>query len=60
MTQHDVVLARQESRLKVSTAQSGQYAARLTIPTVAGSIPRPWAWASVDASVGGHPFRFAT
>jgi endonuclease/exonuclease/phosphatase family metal-dependent hydrolase len=60
VTQHDVILARQESRLKVSNPQTGQYAARITIPTVVGQIPLPWAWASVDASVGGHTFRFAT
>jgi endonuclease/exonuclease/phosphatase family metal-dependent hydrolase len=61
VTQHDVILARQESRLKVSNPQAGQYQARITIPTVVGiAIPLPWAWASVDASVGGHTFRFAT
>jgi endonuclease/exonuclease/phosphatase family metal-dependent hydrolase len=60
VTQHDVILVRQESRLKVSNPQTGQYAARITIPTVVGPIPLPWAWASVDASVGGHTFRFAT
>jgi endonuclease/exonuclease/phosphatase family metal-dependent hydrolase len=60
LTQHDVVLARVESRLKVDNAQSGQYAAQVGIPTVVGVIPLPWAWASVDASIGGHTFRFAT
>src|SRR5262249_7304557 len=60
VTQHDVILARQESRLKVSNPQNGQYHARITIPTLAGPVSLPWAWASVDASVGDHAFRFAT
>src|SRR5260221_2205278 len=60
VTQHDVILARQESRLRVSNPQTGQYTAQISIQSVVGQIPLPWAWASVDASVGGHMFRFAT
>ena len=60
LTQHDVILARVEARLRVANPQSGQYAAQHAIPTVGGPIPLPWAWASVDASIGGHTFRFAT
>jgi endonuclease/exonuclease/phosphatase family metal-dependent hydrolase len=60
LTQHDVILARVETRLKVGNPLSGQYAAQHVISTVGGPIPLPWAWASVDASVGGHTFRFAT
>jgi endonuclease/exonuclease/phosphatase family metal-dependent hydrolase len=60
LTQHDVILARQESRLKFANRQSGQYAARITIPTAVGPIPLPWAWTSIDATVGDHVFRFAT
>jgi endonuclease/exonuclease/phosphatase family metal-dependent hydrolase len=47
--------------LKLTNAQSGQYAAFLTVPTVIGvPVSLPWAWASVDATLGGHAFRFAT
>jgi endonuclease/exonuclease/phosphatase family metal-dependent hydrolase len=60
LTQHDVILARQESRLKVFNPQAGQYKAQITIPTVGGPIALPWAWSSVDARIGDHVFRFAT
>lgn len=60
VTLHDVILAREESRLKVSNPQFGQYQAQISIPTAVGPVPLPWAWASVDASVGTHTFRFAT
>jgi endonuclease/exonuclease/phosphatase family metal-dependent hydrolase len=60
LTQHDVVLARQENRMKVSNPGAGQYHAQISLPSVVGPIPLPWAWASVDASIGGHTFRFAT
>lgn len=60
LTQHDVILARQESRLKITNPLHGQYHAQISLPTVAGPIPLPWAWASVDAGIGGHSFRFAT
>jgi hypothetical protein len=38
VTQHDVILARQESRLKASNPQAGQYQARITRP---GRSPSP-------------------
>ncbi len=60
VTLHDVILARQESRLKVANPQAGQYQAYIALTTLAGPIPLPWAWASVDASIGTHTFRFAT
>ena len=60
LTQREVILARKSAGLKLTNAQGGQYAARVTIPTIIGRIPLPWAWASVDATLGGRSFRFAT
>ena len=61
LTQQEVILARHAGWLRVSNAQGGQYAARLTIPTALGvPIELPWAWASVDVTVRGQAFRFAT
>lgn len=60
LTQREVILARQGSGLRIANPQGGQYAARLTIPIVGGSIALPWAWASVDVTVRGETFRFAT
>jgi len=61
LTQREVILVRKSAGLKLTNAQGGQYAAFLTIPTIIGvPVSLPWAWASVDATLGGHPVRFAT
>ena len=60
LTQQEVILARRGSNLTISNSQGGQYSARLTIPTVGGPVSLPWAWASVDVTVRGQSFRFAT
>lgn len=61
LTQREVILARKTGALKVTNAQGGQYAARISIPTVIGvPVALPWAWASVDAKFHGRSFRFAT
>lgn len=61
LTQREVILARRDGALKLSNAQGGQYAARITIPTVIGvPVVLPWAWASVDGTFHGQTFRFAT
>jgi endonuclease/exonuclease/phosphatase family metal-dependent hydrolase len=61
LTHREVILARKSPGLKLTNAQGGQYAAYLTVPTVIGvAVALPWAWASVDATRGGHSFRFAT
>ena len=49
------------SKFKVSNPQSAQYAASLFFPAPNGAVfPFPRAWASVDASFYGRPFRFIT
>ena len=61
LTQREVILARKSPGLKLSNAQSGQYAAYVTVPTVIGvPVALPWAWASVDVTRNGRSFRFAT
>jgi hypothetical protein len=61
LTQREVILVRKSAGLKLTNAQGGQYAAFLTIPTIVGvPVSLQWAWASVDATLGGHAFRFAT
>ena len=61
LTQREVILARKSPGLKLSSARGGQYAARITVPTIIGvPVELPWAWASVDATRGGQSFRFAT
>jgi endonuclease/exonuclease/phosphatase family metal-dependent hydrolase len=61
LTHREVILARKSPGLKLTNAQSGQYAAYVTVPTIIGvPVALPWAWASVDVTRGGHSFRFAT
>jgi hypothetical protein len=61
LTQREVILARKSGSLKLTNAQGGQYAAFLTIPTIVGvPVSLPWAWASVDVTLSGRSFRFAT
>ena len=58
------ILARTDldpSKFQVTNPQSAQYAASLFFPTPTGAVlPFPRAWASVDASFHGKPFRFIT
>ena len=41
-----------------TNAQSGLYTARIYAKTPIGSLPLPRAWESIDATFGGHAFRF--
>jgi len=57
------ILARTDldpSMFQWSNAQSGQYVATLFFPSPVGTLPLPRAWASVDATSHGRPFRFIT
>ena len=63
LTDHVVVLARADEKtadLKLSNPESGAYATRLTVATVAGPVTLPRGWASVDVKIRGTSFRFVT
>ena len=61
LTQREVILVRKSAGLKLINAQGGQYAAFVTVPTVIGvPVSLQWSWASVDATLNGRSFRFAT
>lgn len=49
LTDRDAILVREDlSDFTISNAQSGQYAAKSTLPTPFGAVGVPRAWASVD------------
>ena len=57
------ILARTDldpSQLSWSNPNSGQYTATLFFPTPVAVVQLPRAWASVDATSHGQPFRFIT
>jgi endonuclease/exonuclease/phosphatase family metal-dependent hydrolase len=57
------ILARRDAKtaeLKLSNPQDGAYSTHLTVDTVAGSIPLPRGWASIDVKIRGKSFRFVT
>jgi endonuclease/exonuclease/phosphatase family metal-dependent hydrolase len=60
LTHREVILARRSDALALTNEQGGQYVAQATVPIGMGSISLPWAWASVDATMQGRTFRFAT
>jgi hypothetical protein len=63
LTDRVVVLARADEKtadLKLSNPQTGAYATRLTVGSVAGPITLPRGWASVDVKIRGKSFRFVT
>jgi hypothetical protein len=61
LTQREVILVRKAAGLKLTNPQGGQYGAFLTVPTIIGvPVSLPWAWASVEATLGGRSIRFAT
>jgi endonuclease/exonuclease/phosphatase family metal-dependent hydrolase len=58
---YNVILARTDLNPRTfqwNNPQSGQFVSRVLLPTPIGSIPLPRSWASVDAQIHGHPFRF--
>jgi len=60
LTDHVVVLARSDDRMKLSNPQSGAYPTALTVNTIAGPLTLPRGWASVDVKLRGRSFRFVT
>jgi hypothetical protein len=63
VTDRNVVLARTDlmaSQFQVLGVQLQNYAAELVVPTLAGSLPVPRGWISVDAQIRGTSYRFIT
>jgi hypothetical protein len=61
LNDYNVVLARTDLPswiFRWSNPQSGQFLNELVLPTPAGPVPYPRAWASVDAQFFGHPFHY--
>jgi hypothetical protein len=61
LNDYNVVLARTDLPswiFRWSNPQSGQFLNQLVLPTPAGPVPYPRAWASVDAQFFGHPFHY--
>ena len=56
----DVLLARSSDNATVSNIQVNDYVNQLSLPTPVGLVPDPRGLASVDVSMGGATFRFAT
>ena len=58
-TDRDVILVNRDRRprLKVSNAQAANFAARVTLSTIAGPIQLPRGWTAVDVKLRGHRFR---
>jgi hypothetical protein len=61
VTDYDVVLARTDLPswiFRWGNPQSGQFVNELVLPTPAGPVPYPRAWASVDVEFFGHIFHY--
>ena len=59
LADHDAILLREDSRVRVQRTDEGHFAAALTIPTQFGetfTVPR--GWVALDARWGLLPFRF--
>ena len=58
LTQHDVILKRKGSQVKTGKSAKAHFKDVVAIPTVAGLATVYRGWTSVDASIGGRPFKF--
>jgi endonuclease/exonuclease/phosphatase family metal-dependent hydrolase len=58
-TDRDAILVSRDRRprLVVTGAQAGNFAARVTFPTIVGPIPFPRGWTAVDLKLRGQRFR---
>lgn len=62
LTEQTAIIARTlpKTRLRLAHAQSHDFTFRTTIPFLGGRFDLGGGWVSVDATVGGRTFRFAT
>jgi endonuclease/exonuclease/phosphatase family metal-dependent hydrolase len=62
LTEQTAIIARTlpKARLRLSNAQSHDFTFRTTIPFLGGRFDLGGGWVSVDATIGGTTFRFAT
>jgi endonuclease/exonuclease/phosphatase family metal-dependent hydrolase len=60
LSDREVILVRRDGEVDVSSAQTGQFANNLMLPTPMGPFNLKRGWASVDAEVAGRMFRFVT
>jgi endonuclease/exonuclease/phosphatase family metal-dependent hydrolase len=58
LTDRDAILVRSDGgAVEISSAESAQFAARLTQPTAVGPIPLPRTWNRIDGTYKGQQFR---
>src|SRR3954451_18992134 len=58
ITQRDVVLVRNKSKVKVSKTFRGGFKTFLSVPTQAGSAQERRGWVGLDGTLAKHKFRF--
>ena len=58
LADHDAILVRDGSPVRVQRTDEGHFAAALTIPTAIGPFPVPRGWVAIDARLGDVRFRF--
>ena len=59
LTQREVILAR-SGAVTLTGRRGGRYPTFAKLTMGSNTVPLPWAWAAIDATIDGHAFRFAT
>ena len=60
ITQRDVILVRNKSKVKINKTFRGGFKDFLTVPTQAGAAQEKRGWVGLDGTLAKHKFRFVT